>query len=296
MPSDAPNADSSTAVEDLPLSESAPEKQATEGEPTPAADSDPAKPKPRQKTPADTSRRFNELLRKNRELTERLERVEAAAPKPKEPEPLRRPVFADYKQFGEEAWDRYDRDLDAYSEKKLAQTKAEAKREAAEEFEKSSKEREQSKFFADLSSQWNKQLEAERAADPEFDDVAFAEDLAVTDPMLRYMFRQKDVGAKILKWLGHHPDEAERISRLDNDSMVEALAEIKLSIGGKTNGNKAAAPGRKLSNAPPPPNEAGGRNGVPAAGDAMMNALARNDTKEYMRLYREQKIREAGAK
>ncbi len=278
-----------------PVADPAPQDNSEPQAPTPdgKAASDSAKPKPRQKTPEDTDRRFKELLQERKELRERIERLEAAT-KPKEPvkepEPLKRPVLEDFSQHGEKAWDMFEAAKEEYHEKKAELREAAAVKKALEAYDAKAIEAKAKEEFASIADKWNKALAAEREADEDFDMVAFNPDLHVTDDMMDYLL-VSPVGTKVLRALGLDPDESKRISKLPHKLMTRELALIEAGLIEKPEKKTAAPAGKKLTAAPPPPSELGGRKGIGGSGDESMDALARGDFRAFDKAENEKAMR-----
>ena len=87
-------------------------------------------------------------------------------------------------------------------------------------------------------------VEKAREKYEDFDDVAFAEDVPITNEM-RNAILGSEHGADIQYYLGSHPDEAARITRMDAYAQVREI--------GKLEGKLTAKPPKKSTTAPPPP-------------------------------------------
>ena len=87
-------------------------------------------------------------------------------------------------------------------------------------------------------------VERAREKYEDFDDVAFAEDVPITNEM-RNAILGSEHGADIQYYLGSHPDEAARITRMDAYAQVREI--------GKLEGKLTAKPPKKSTTAPPPP-------------------------------------------
>jgi hypothetical protein len=93
-------------------------------------------------------------------------------------------------------------------------------------------------------------LDAARSKYEDFDDVAFAPDVHVTNDMAHAIL-DSDHGPDIQYYLGSHPDEAQRIARLSPHGQVRELGKLEAKL--------SAPPTKKTSQAPPPVKPVGGR-------------------------------------
>lgn len=147
--------------------------------------------------------------RRHREVLEKqlAESKGASAPPKSETKPVesgkpKRPRMKDYE--GEDGLERYEADLDKYEDLMDSYRQ----RQVEERFERA----ESTRTEAERKQTWEEQLAAERKADPKFDEIAFNPKVEASDSMLLGAYRH-EMGAKIFKYLGQHPEESARIAR-----------------------------------------------------------------------------------
>lgn len=129
-------------------------------------------------------------------------------------------------------------------DKRQAQKTAEAERKAAEQ-------REQNARLTEHQQKQVSMIEKGREAHEDFDDVALDPGLPISSEMLDIM-TDMDNGTEVFYALGKQPAEAKRIYGLSGREAILAMATFAASVGTQ------AAPGKKGSGAPPPPNPARG--------------------------------------
>lgn len=230
----------------------------------------------------------NRIRRENEQLQAQNDRLKVAvasgkpldsptreSAKPSDGKPARPSLTAITKEVGEDkAWDTYEERLEDYTEKladwKLGQRTSQ---------EANAKQRES-----------DQQLVADAIAKHgDFEDVAFADDLKVTDAMAAYLWKQGEVGLEMLYHLGQNKPEAAKIARLSQLDQIEALVGLKQKFtkdapkGGSQNG---AA--RQVSKASPPPDEVRGNSQAPI--DPAKAALAKGNFGEFRRIEAEKRI------
>lgn len=112
----------------------------------------------------------------------------------------------------------------------------------------------------------------------DFDDVALAEDLPMTEHMLETM-AESDHGAVVAYFLGQHPDEAKRISKLSKPAQVREVDKLIATLTKPAEPTKAPEPIK--------PNKGDG-----SASDTLESAAMRGDHKAFTRIRNRQLGRE----
>ncbi len=104
----------------------------------------------------------------------------------------------------------------------------------------------------------------------DFEDVALAEDLPITEPML-LTIAESDHGPVAAYFLGQHPEEAKRISKLSAPAQVREIDKLIATLTKPAEPTKAPEPIK--------PNKGDG-----SAGDTLETALASGDYKRFVKL------------
>ena len=104
--------------------------------------------------------------------------------------------------------------------------------------------REQARQQAEIAGAYYEREESARDKYDDFDQVAYNENLPVTEVMAQSI-QASDVGPDVLYWLGTNPKEAARIARLNPILQAKEIGKIEASLA-------ADPPARKSSTAPAP--------------------------------------------
>lgn len=122
---------------------------------------------------------------------------------------------------------------------------------------------------ATQAAYWEK-VEAARDKYDDFDDVAFDDSVPITDPMADAI-QTAENGPDINYYLGTHPDEARKISRMDPVSQVRAIGRLE---------QKLLTPSpKKTTSAPKPVKPLGGT----AGGGVGSNDPSKMSMEEYVK-------------
>ena len=160
-------------------------------------------------------KRINELTREKYELQQKLEESERQKQKPVEVDNA--PKRDDFDSY--EDYIRADAQFVARQEAKKAM---EAEREASTRQKTEEEER-------SLYAQYEARKEAARDKYEDFDDVIYSTDAPVTPSMARAIM-ESEVGADVMYYLGNHPEEATRISKLSPVSQLREMGKLELKI------------------------------------------------------------------
>ncbi|NIA67784.1 hypothetical protein HBA54_04200 [Pelagibius litoralis] len=137
--------------------------------------------------------------------------------------------FTDYSQF-----------LDA-----KAEWVAERKAQEVIERERNSFQEKQAKRSHDAAMAAHMgRVDKARVEYEDFDEVAFADDVMIT-PEMHNAILGSEHGPKVQYYLGSHPDEAARITRMDAYAQVREIGKLEAKL--------TAKPPKKSTTAPPPP-------------------------------------------
>jgi hypothetical protein len=216
---------------------------------------------------------------------------------PEAPEKPKRPEMTEFQtvEHYKVAMDKYDAAMAEYYPKKQAfddftAKQAKAQAETKERIEKT-------------LTDWKNQAETYEKDHPGFLKKLEAINSQIQEgsPLDIWVVNSdKKMGAQILDFLSDNPKELERINSLSWTAAQRELAalEDKLETPAKPKEEKSAATeevpqpkAKKVTEAPPPPVEVGGKGTT--AGDPMVSALAeakRGNTAPYMRLMNERDI------
>ena len=128
-----------------------------------------------------------------------------------------------------------------------------------------------------LQATYSEKLEEARDKYEDFDDVAFADDVHITDTMASAIM-ESDLGPDVQYFLGNHPKEASRIARLSPVGQVREIGKLEAKL--------SAPPPRKTTSAPPPVKPVTGKGAAPTKVDP-----DKLDIKEWMKLERAGKLK-----
>ena len=166
---------------------------------------------------------------------------------------------------------------EAYAEA-LAEVKARQLVEAREA------ERQQSEVF----NVYYDREEAARDKYDDFDQVAYNQNLPVTDTMAQAIMAS-DAGPDVLYWLGANPQDAARIARLSPVQQAKEIGRIEATLG-------SSPPVRKTTTAPPPIAPVTARStGNPAYDTTDPRSIKNMSTSEWIEAERQRQMRKMEA-
>jgi len=243
-----------------------------------------------QKTAAASESRWAKITRENRELRERLARVEGrqeAQPQPRETqqtsqtaadakkgrlEPKADDVDAKTGKPKYTTYDDYSKDLRAWDrEQALLEFQTTSEKTAREQAFKQAKET--------IASKWGEEVKTARTKHDDFDAVALNPDLPLKEGSVPDVFiLDSPHGTEVLYYLGANPEELTRINKLNPISQARELTKIELKVSGQ---QTQAAPVKKITAAPPPPRQVSGSGTVQK--DATQQAVEDGDAEAYIR-------------
>lgn len=227
VPAAPPTATESAAPE--PTSE-------TSGDDTPASQGEKEKPK------GGFQRRISELTRQQRELREELARERAAREamerKGQSAEPPKRDDFA--------SWDEYERANVAYVARQVLQ---EERTKAATEAQQEALQRQ----AAEIHQSWESKLDAARDTYDDIDEYVDAVGEQLT-PVLAEAIKAAEKAPELVRHLGQHPKDLERLQRLPAVQAVYELARIEARLQAQPKASAAPAPASPVRTASAPAN------------------------------------------
>lgn len=112
----------------------------------------------------------------------------------------------------------------------------------------------QKQFDTTVSTHLSREEQAREEYD-DYDDVALADDLPVTQEMALVIV-ESEIGPKVLYWLGQNPREAARISQLSPLAQAREIGKIEAALS-------VNPPVKKVSQAPDPIRPVGARSTTP---------------------------------
>lgn len=171
--------------------------------------------------------RFDKLTREKHEAEARAKQLEQqlSAVAPKTSEAPKREQFENYEEFVEAKA--------AYvAEQKVLQTiKAREDEERAKKQETETRE---------VWSTWESRKESARDKYADFDEV-INQDIPIT-PSMQQAILESDMGADVAYYLGTHPEEAERISKLSHARQLLEIGKLELKANEPKKPSSAPAP------------------------------------------------------
>jgi hypothetical protein len=259
------------------------------------------KPAAQQKTAKTSENRWQKLSRENKELRDRLTKLEqppatqretqqasqpakeatkaatTATPKPKidDVDPKTgKPKYATYAEY-EDAKDQWLQD--------------EAVRKFQESSSKTQREQALQNAKQTIAREFGKKVEVAKGKYADFEAVALNPDLPIKEGSPVDVFTlDSEVGTDVLYYLGQNPAELDRINKLNPVAQVRELTKIELKVAGKPAAAAAAATSAKpTTQAPRPPHQVSGKAAVTK--DAVEKAVEDGDSETYIR---EQNARE----
>lgn len=277
-------------------SEPAPSQEQTEEQENEEEGREAAAAAPGQKTAQKSESRWHKVTRENKELREKNARLEAAAkaaptreteqapqpakaaaaaktegavPKPKidDVDPKTgKPKYATYKDF-EDAKDEWlGNDAVRRFQESTARTAKDTRLQQAKET---------------ITREWTNRVVKAREKYADFDAIALDTKHPLKEGSVPDVFiLDSDFGTDILYHLGKNPGELERINQLNPVAQARELTKIELKVSGGDS-EKKPAPGKKITQAPPPANQVSGRGTV--AKDAVEQAVEEGDSETYIR-------------
>jgi hypothetical protein len=183
-------------------------------------------------TPKWVQERIDELTfhrrqaeRERDEARAALEKAKPAEEVVKEPQPLSEPKLSDF--------DNYNEYVAAMSDYRIQLT--------IEKLQKDAEEKQQRAAFEEKTSSFRKAAEVVRQEHPDFDEVAYNKNVPVSQAMGMAML-ESPLGPQIAYYLGKHPDEATKISRLSPISAAVEIGRIEVRLKGVQPKNTSQAP------------------------------------------------------
>ena len=232
------------APENTPEGEETPEGEKIEAQDEGEAGEEPEpedepedKPKRRNK-PGRAERQINRLMRQNEALMQQVTalmlRQEGGTTPPgqDQQQTAERPRQEDFTDYAD--YLRADAEW-------VAEQKVEERFRALTEQQQKGQQRQRA---AAIQSQYEQRVDDARAKYDDFDDVAFSDDVPITETMLNALMDSEN-GADVQYYLGRNPEEAARITRLSPLNQVMALGKLEQKL--------SQPKPRKQTAAPPPP-------------------------------------------
>jgi len=245
-----------------------------------------------QRTRQQGESRWAKLSRENRELREKLARVEGrqeartetsaqretqqasqsaavdkATPRPKiddVDEKTGKPKYATYADY-EAAKDQW---LQDEAIRKFQETNARTERERA-----------QQQAVETVNREFARRCEAVMKDMPDFQEVALNPDLPIKQGSVADVFiLSRPAGPKVLYYLGQNPDVLDQINGMNQIDAAYALSEIEMKVSGARSASSSA---RSVTQAPRPPHQVSGKGTV--AKDTVDDAIEHQDQSAYNR-------------
>ena len=207
--SEAPAKPAAESAEEADTSDESPEGDASEP--------DEAEEEQAPKRKGGFQRRIDKLVREKRELEARIaaleKRLAGGEQAAGESGETRRPAAAEEGKPKPEDFDTYEAYTEALTDWKLEQRERQRVQEDAQRR---------------VYESWMARIQAARQAHPDFDEVVDS-DVPVSAAMQQAIL-ESDNGAEIAYWLGKHPEEAERISKLPPIAAIREIGRIEASL------------------------------------------------------------------
>lgn len=160
--------------------------------------------------------------------------------KPADEKAPKRPSMADFKTL-----DEYDSAMDEYHEKRTDYKIKEALKSARAESDQRSEEQK-------MDDTWQSRVREAKKDYPDFEEVAYASDVPITDAM-NLAIKRLENGPAVAYYLGQHVEEAERISNMIPLDQAVAIGRIEARIAGeKTKAQDEPAPKPRAPKPPTP--------------------------------------------
>jgi hypothetical protein len=260
-----------------------------------------------QKKTADTpasENRWQKLSRENKELRERITKLEtgsptrettasqtvtpeakpaaAAASVPKAtPKPKIDDVDPATKQPKYKTFEEYETAKDAW-------TLDEAVRKVEEKGAKTQREQQIAQSKQVVATEFGKRVEAARTKYNDFDEVALHKDLPIKEgSAVDFFTLDSPIGTDVLYFLGKNPTELARINKLNNVGAIRELTKIELKLTPADAAKPAAAAdaaktsAKPVTQAPAPAHQVSGNGAV--AKDTAAQAVEDGDSDTYIR-------------
>lgn len=247
-----------------------------------------------QRTRRQSEGRWRKLSRENRELRERLARLESgrtetststaqnrdtqqaataaadaksnAAPRPKIDDVDEKTGQPKYKTFPD------------YEAAKDQWLQDEAIRKFQETQSKTEKERAHQQAQETISREWGNRCKTAEKDFPDFKEVALNPDLPIKQGSVVDVFiLSRPQGAKVLYHLGQNPDLLDEINAMSPIDAAYALSEIEIKVSGRSSSSSA----RTVTQASRPPHQLSGKGTV--SKDAVVDAVEHQDQGTYQR-------------
>ena len=290
-PSEEPTPEEQAAAKaaEKPLEESAPSSETPETEESERTlESEPSAPRKPERKLSPAEKRIKQLLADRKSLEARVQELEKnattprngqpeAAAKPKAEEKAAegtraRPTPNDKKPDGSLKYGTYEEFAEDLADWKVEQRFAE--RDKAESERRVQAEQEQKQRA--ITQGWQEKVVKAREKHADYDEVALNPDLPIKPgSVVDVMTLESPHGTDLLYFLGQNPEELDRINALPPIQAARELFRIETSHSG--NGNTPRP--RKVTQAPPPAREVGGRGSAPA--DDVTAAVNKGDFASY---------------
>lgn len=147
---------------------------------------------------------------------------------PEEEKPPVKPVRPKAKDYKQDEWEKYDADLDKYETERDEYHE----KNLAYQLKKAEGTRREQAQHQEAADGWAQQIAEAKEEYADFEDVAFSEDTPMNGVMARAI-TTSEIGWRIAYELGKHPEEAERIIRLDPVAAIRAIGKIESRIEAK---------------------------------------------------------------
>lgn len=160
----------------------------------------------------------------------------------KQQEASREPRQEDYQDYGQ-----YLKDHATWVAQQTVQQTLQQER---QRYQQSQRQQSQSQAQA----QYQERLEEARDEYEDFDDVAFADDVSITETMANAIM-ESEMGPKVQYYLGSHPKEAAKIARMSAIGQVREIGKLEAKL--------SVAPPKKTTSATPPIKPVAGKGAAP---------------------------------
>lgn len=144
----------------------------------------------------------------------------------------------------------YDQAMDAYEEQLADWQVTQAERRVEEKLSKRGQEQAQAQRLQEAQTAWQKQVDAIKQDQPDFDEVVYSDDFHCTPAMMEAIV-QDDNGAKIAYHLATNPAEAEKIAAMTPVRQIAAIGRLSDKIVSAPPVSKAPPPIKPLGNQAP---------------------------------------------
>lgn len=205
----------------------------------------------KEKPPGDN--RWAKLSRENKDLRDRLERLEREKSQPRDdkqtPQPATqtpkvsaKPKFEDVDDKGQPKFKTYAE----YEDARDTWLREDVKREITEGQTKSQKEQEQKRVQETIGREWASRVQKAQTKYSDYDAVALNPDLPIKQGSAVDAFiLDSPQGVDVLYHLGKNPTELDRINKLNPVAQIRELTKLEQKY--------SVTPAKRITSAPPPP-------------------------------------------